>query len=286
MFIDLPRARIFFDVVGAQLHPGAAGMEQRPTLLCLHGGPGWDHTGLRPYFDRFADSHQVIYLDHRGNGRSSGELADCHLDQWADDIATFCAALGIEKPVVLGQSFGGMVAMHYAARHPDGPAKLVLSSTAARMRYDATLEVFARLGGAEAVAVARANLDEPSEASFAAYEATCLPLYNPRPAPDAAAAALRAIRKREVTVHFFLNELRTMDLRPELAAIACPVLVLAGGHDPITPVVCAQELAEALPGSPRLELFPHCGHGTYRDDPAGTEAVLRAFLAGISGGVG
>ena len=255
-------------------------MDQRPTLICLHGGPGFDHTTLRPYFDRFADTHQVIYLDHRGNGRSSGAFADMTLDQWADDIAHFCTALGIAKPVVLGQSFGGMVAMHYAARHPHLPAKLVLSSTAARMRYDVTQEVFARIGGDEAVAVARAMLDNPTPENFARYDKVCLPLYNPNPSPDAAAAAKRVIRKDDVTVHFFRNELQAMDLRPALSAIQCPVLVIASGHDPITPVVCGEELAAAIGDNAWLELFPHCGHGSYRDDPAGTEAVLRAFLAG------
>lgn len=279
MFIDLPRARIFFDVVGSQLAPAGPAMVEKPTFIVLHGGPGYDHSTLRPYFDLFADTHQVVYLDHRGNGRSSGELADLNLDRWADDIADFCKALGISKPAVLGQSFGGMVAMHYGARHPDGPAKLVLSSTAARMRYDVTLETFARLGGDEAVAVARANLDNPGDETFARYEQVCLPLYNPNPAPDAAAAMQRAIRKREVTVHFFSEELRHLDLRPSLAAIACPVLVVACGQDPITPVVCGEELVAAIGDKARLRVFAHCGHGSYRDDPGETERMLRAFLA-------
>ncbi|HSG55471.1 MAG TPA: alpha/beta hydrolase [Paracoccaceae bacterium] len=280
MFIDLDRARIFFDIAGSQLVPGPDGMVERPTLICLHGGPGFDHTTLRPFFDRFADSHQVIYLDHRGNGRSTGAFDDMTLDRWADDIADFCAALGITRPIVLGQSFGGMVAMHYGVRHPDGPSKLVLSSTAARMRYDVTLEVFQRLGGDAAVAVARANWDNPSAETFAAYERMCLPLYNPNPAPDATAAMNRAIRKREVGVHFFQNELRHMDLRPSLVAIQCPVLVIASGHDPITPIVCGEELAAAIGNNARLEVFPDCGHGSYRDDPGGTERLLREFLAG------
>lgn len=284
MFVDLPRARIFFDVVGSKLAPAGPAMVEKPSFIVLHGGPGYDHSTLRPYFDRFADTHQVIYLDHRGNGRSTGELADLTLDRWADDIADFCTALGIVKPAVLGQSFGGMVAMHYAVRHPDGPAKLILSSTAARMRYDVTLETFARLGGPEAVAVAQANWSNPTSETFAAYERTCLPLYNPDPAPDpptpdARAAMDRAIRKREVTVHFFANELQHMDLRPSLGAIACPVLVVACGQDPITPVVCGEELAAAIGDKARLRMFPHCGHGSYRDDPDETERMLRAFLA-------
>ncbi len=279
MLIDLDRARIFFDVVGSQLMPGDKGMEQRPTFIVLHGGPGFDHTTLRPYFDRFADTHQVIYLDHRGNGRSTGEFVDMHLDRWADDIADFCAALGIVKPAILGQSFGGMVAMHYAARHPDGPSRIVLSSTAARLRYDVTLEIFERLCGAEAVRVAKANWDDPSEESFDLYGKVCLPLYNPNPSPDAAAAMARAIRKTEVTVHFFRNELRDMDLRPELSAITCPTLILAGTEDPITPKICAEELAEAFGGKAQLEIFEGVGHGSYRDAPERTEELLRAFLA-------
>ncbi len=279
MYLDLDRARIFFDVAGSSLAPGSEGMEQRPALLCLHGGPGFDHTTLRPYFDRFADTHQVIYLDHRGNGRSTGEFADMHLDRWADDIADICAALGIEKPVVFGQSFGGMVAMHYGARHPDGPSKLILSSTAARMRYDVTLDIFEKLGGKEARAVALRNWEETSEDAFEAYEQVCLPLYNPDPDPDAAAAFQRAIRKREVTVHFFENELKHMDLRPALPVITCPTLVIACGQDPITPVICGEELAQAIGSNARLEVFMDCGHGSYRDDPAGSEKLLRKFLA-------
>lgn len=280
MFLDLDRARIFFDVAGSSLRPDGPDMVRRPALICLHGGPGFDHTTLRPYFDRFADTHQVFYIDHRGNGRSTGEFTDMTLDRWADDIADFCSALGIEKPVVFGQSFGGMVAMHYGARHPDGPSKLILSSTAARMRYDVTLDIFERLGGAEARAVAQRNWDETSEEAFEAYEKVCLPLYNPAPSPEAAAAMARAIRKREVTVHFFESELKHMDLRPALSVIACPTLVIACGEDPITPVVCGEELAEAIGDNARLEVFETCGHGSYRDDPEGSESLLRAFLAG------
>ena len=279
MFVDLDRARIFFDTVGPALEPVGERMEQRPALICLHGGPGFDHTTLRPYFDRFADTHQVIYLDHRGNGRSSGEFADMNLDQWADDIADICAAMGIAKPVVFGQSFGGMVAMHYGARHPDGPSKLILSSTAARMRYDVTLDIFERLGGIEARAVAQRNWDDMSLEAFEEYERVCLPLYNRKPDPQAAAAMKRAIKKRDVTVHFFENELKAMDLRPSMTKITCPTLIIGGTEDPITPRICAEELAEAFDGRARLEIFEGSGHGSYRDDPQGSEALLREFLA-------
>ena len=138
MFVDVGSARLFFDVVGEGLNAESPDMAQRPSMILLHGGPGYDHSTLRPYFDRYSDTHQLIYLDHRGCGRSTGDKDSWHLDQWADDLAAFCKALGIESPVVFGQSFGGMVAMHYAARHPASVSKLILSSTAAQFRLDET----------------------------------------------------------------------------------------------------------------------------------------------------
>src|ERR1700683_3795993 len=149
MHIDVNGARIYFDVVGPQLVPDGERMVERPTLIVMHGGPGFDHASLRPYFDRFADSHQVIYIDHRGNGRSTGAPESWTLARWGDDVKRFCDGLGIEKPFVYGNSFGGMVAMSYASRHPDHPAKLILSSTAARMRFDITYKMMEERGGAE-----------------------------------------------------------------------------------------------------------------------------------------
>ena len=213
MFVDVGSARLFFDVIGPQLDPVGPAMAARPTLILLHGGPGFDHSTLRPYFDRYADTHQVIYLDHRGCGRSSGAQETWFLDQWADDLAVFCDRLGIEKPVIFGQSFGGMVAMHYAARHPDGPSKLVLSSTAAQFRLDATMDMMRRLGGDYPAEVAQQFFTAPTLERFRVYGEVCLPLYSSPDAPDAAAFRDRAIQKPEVAVHFFQGEMMDMDMR-------------------------------------------------------------------------
>jgi len=280
MFIEINGARLFFDSVGAKLEPVGDKMAERPTLLVLHGGPGFDHSLMRPYFDRFADTHQVVYLDHRGNGRSGGEPETWNLDQWGDDIHGFCAALGIDKPVVYGLSFGGMVAMSYATRHPDGPSKLILSSTAARMELAATYDVFERLGGLNARGVAERFWTDPSPQTDADYMKVCMPLYNPG-AALAPAAVARAIRRTEVMTHFFDGEMRTMDRLGGLSKVRCQTLVLGGGLDPITPPVCARAIHEALPkGLGELVLFEGSGHGIHRDQPEEAEAVLRRFLAG------
>ena len=83
--------RLYFDVEGPGLVPEDTQMVERPTLILLHGGPGFDHTGYKPAFSQFADICQVIYLDHRGQGRSDRDTPDqWTLDIWADDVVRFC----------------------------------------------------------------------------------------------------------------------------------------------------------------------------------------------------
>src|SRR5262245_7182358 len=55
--------RLYFDVEGAQLTADGATMRERPTLLLLHGGPGFDHSIFKPAFSKFQDVFQIVYLD-------------------------------------------------------------------------------------------------------------------------------------------------------------------------------------------------------------------------------
>src|SRR6476659_8967085 len=131
MEVNVKGRRLWFDVDGPALVPDGATMQERPTVVLLHGGPGsFDHSYLKPDFARRAGAAQVVYLDLPGHGRSEwGEPADWSFELCADAMRDFCDVLAIERPVVLGHSLGGMVALVYAARHTDHPRALVLSST-------------------------------------------------------------------------------------------------------------------------------------------------------------
>ena len=132
MWVSVNGVRLFFDVEGASLVPDGPSMRQKPTIVLLHGGPGLDHSIYKPSFSSLADIAQVIFLDHRGNGRSEpGPQAAWTLAQWGDDVRTFCDLLGIAQPIIYGASFGDTVALAYATRHPTHPAKLILVSTEA-----------------------------------------------------------------------------------------------------------------------------------------------------------
>ncbi|MDQ2763304.1 MAG: alpha/beta hydrolase [Pseudomonadota bacterium] len=278
MYVTVNGARLFFDTAGSALAIDGSRMVERPALVVLHGGPGFDHSLMRPYFDRFADTHQVIYIDHRGNGRSGGESETWSLAQWGDDVKAACDALGVTRPVIYGLSFGGMAAMAYATRHPGHPAGLVLASTAARMDLSATYQMMERLGGERARAIAQRFWTDPSAEAADDYVAVCLPLYNPRPNPDSDQMR-RAIMRTEVMFHFIRGEQRAMDMLGALGRIACPTLVTAGRLDPITPLTCAEAIFAALPaGLGKLEIFDSAGHGVHRDEPQLAEASLRRFL--------
>lgn len=272
--------RLFVDIEGPGLVPDGAAMRERPTLLCLHGGPGFDHSGFKPAFSALADVAQVVYYDHRGHGRSDARpREEWNLDTWADDVVRLCDALGIVRPVVLGQSFGGMVAQHYLARHPGHPSQVVISSTSPRWLLQRKLDVFERRGGPAARRLAEAFWRHPTAASFQAYWDGCRDLYNTRPQSDPQ-AGLRMRANLDILLHFAGGEINTMDLAPGLARARCPVLVMAGEEDPVCPLQDSLDIAAALPAQwLRLARFPGVGHGAWRDDPEAAFAVLRDFIA-------
>lgn len=283
MFVEVNGAKLYFDVEGAGLVPDGPTMRAKPTLLLLHGGPGLDHTIYKPAFSALSDIAQVIYLDQRGNGRSSGnDPATWNLAQWGDDVRGLCDALGIERPIVFGASFGGFVAQSYAIRHPGHPAKLILASTAAKFDFPVVFDAFGRLGGLEARQVAEAYWLAPSSEARLRYRDVCVPLYWTRPS-GAGQLLSRAIVRDAVTLHFSgpANEQGCMDFRQALRTVRCPVLLMAGDRDPITPMLFSEEIARCLPGHlVRFERFPGCGHVVEADDPERAFAVLRGFITG------
>ena len=286
MHVRVNGVRLFFDVEGARLVPDGPAMREKPTLLLLHGGPGFDHSIYRPAYSALADVAQVIFLDHRGNGRSEdGPSEAWNLAQWGDDVRAFCDVLGIVNPIVLGASFGGMVALAYATRHPAHPSKLVLISTEAAggTHRNRRVELFERFGGPEVGALARRRFLEVQghidQASLDAWRRLAFPLYTRTPRdPD---MARRAVSRSEVQ-HWFTKpdgESHTFNMFPDLGRIQCPTLVLGGEDDPMLPIECQADLAAALPAHlVRFERFADCGHAVVPDAPERAMAVIRDFI--------
>jgi pimeloyl-ACP methyl ester carboxylesterase len=101
-----------------------------PPILLVHG---WccDHTYFAPQFEHFASQgHRVVAVDLRGHGRSDKPQQHYTMQLFADDLAWTCQRIGVEKPVVVGHSMGGIVAFDLAARYPDMPSAVVMLDAA------------------------------------------------------------------------------------------------------------------------------------------------------------
>jgi pimeloyl-ACP methyl ester carboxylesterase len=272
--------RLFVDIDGLSVVPDGPGMVERPTLLYLHGGPGLDHSMYKwPERNPLTDVAQLVFYDHRGNGRSDWRTrSEWTLDTWADDVVRLCDALGIERPIVLGSSFGGFVAQRYIARHPEHPAKVVLACTGSRIDLDVIEKAFTRFGSELAGATAR-RFFGGDLSIFEDFLQHCLPLYSTDlPDPDAIA---RAVMNVEAVPDFFAGEGQTMDLRAGLALAQCPVLVLGGELDPVMPIELNREVASCLPADlARFEEIPGISH-LQVVGPA-SAPLLREFVLGES----
>lgn len=284
MRIEVNGSRLFFETEGTKLRIDGNSMREVPTLLLLHGGPGADHSIYRPAFSAFSDIAQVVYLDHRGNGRSDrGAVEQWNLTQWADDVKEFCDALDIKKPIVYGASFGGMVAMAYATRHPTHPQALALVSTTAQATSHAAAKVdmFGQLGGIEARELAhrRFVLCDTSPEVLAAWLKVALPLYTQSVAESGTME--RMVVNREATAWFNRagGEGRGFDMLAHLPCIQCPTLVMGGLLDPMVPIECQRDIANALPKDLlTYREFEGCGHGVLSDVPHLAVPLLREFI--------
>ena len=114
---------------------------QGVPIVVLHGGPDFDHNYLLPEMDRLSDSFRLIYYDQRGRGRSADgvEPEEVGIDSDVEDLEALRRWFDLGSIVVLGHSWGGVLAMEHAVRHPDHVSHLVLMNTAPASHRDRQL---------------------------------------------------------------------------------------------------------------------------------------------------
>jgi pimeloyl-ACP methyl ester carboxylesterase len=98
------------------------------SIVLIHGWLG-DHTALAPQFAHFKQTHRTLAMDLRGHGQSDKPEQDYTVAGFADDISWLCAQLDVVKPVLIGHSMGGNIALEIAAHYPDRARAIVLLDT-------------------------------------------------------------------------------------------------------------------------------------------------------------
>jgi len=282
-YVERGGPAIFFKTLGQGI----------PVLL-LHGGPGADHSDFLPALRPLARRCQLVLIDERGSGRSE-RLDDPKrytLNQMVEDIERVRRHLKISRLVVLGHSFGGILAQAYATRHPKRILGLVLAGAGSSARdidrdfrnirkaLPARLE--ARLAAHERAGIFRA--DGAYEQGYAAASAQALGPYmyakapprRYRQPPELGMGVLREMWVRRSDFHIDGN-LKGFDFTRSLARVKAPSLVVIGDRDLVS-TATADASRASLPRA-TLVVMAECAHMMYIDQTTRFNRLLEEFLS-------
>jgi proline iminopeptidase len=259
----------------------------------LHGGPGAHHDYLLPQMLELADTYELIFYDQRGGGRSRTEdPAPITWRTHAEDLALVARELGAEPLSLVGYSWGGLLAMLYAAAAygsgdpvlPAGapvPVRMVLIDPApvTRELRQVFETVFARRQSGDGIRRLREELAasglrerDPEAYRQRAFELSVAGYFAyPERARDL--TPFRVIGKVQQSVWSSLGD---FDLPPRLSRVTCPTLVVHGREDPI-PLASSETAARALPHA-RLVVLDGSGHVPYVEAPEPLFQAIRHFL--------
>jgi proline iminopeptidase len=254
------------------------------VAFVLHGGPGGDHSGFKPGFSPLAERMQLVYIDHRGQGRSAkGDPERYNLDENVEDLEALRQYLSLGPIVSIGTSYGGMVAMAHAARYPDSVSHLVCVVTAAHSGFmPRAQQIVAERGTPEQQRVCdmlwNGELDTLEKMQH--YYDVMGPLYSTTyDAQRSKDGRARTLHEPEALNRAFRpgGFLRSYDLRPELPKVTAKTLVLGGAHDWICAPEFSREIHELIPGSD-LRIFANSSHSIRADEPEAMMDAIKGFI--------
>lgn len=242
---------------------------QGPPLVLLHGYVGDGPSTWRRQLDALSADFTVIAWDAPGAGRSDDPPETFGTAGYADCLAGFLTALGVERAHVAGLSFGGTLALALAERHPGRVRSLVL------------LSAYAGWGGSLAPEEVARRLDQALELSRLPPErvlAQLLPsMFRPGTAADDVAPFATALAAFHPSGLRALARASAEDLRGGLPDVTVPTLVVHGTEDERAPGPVAEELHRSIAGSQLLHL-DGVGHLCTVEAPVAVNEAMRTFL--------
>lgn len=272
-FVTIDRARIHYVDLG-----------EGPTVVMLHGLAGNVRNYTQTVAAELARTHRVILIDRPGSGHSERpDGTTASVQSQADVIHRLVKQLGLQRPVIVGHSLGGTVALAYAARHPDDVAHLVLLAPAAtpfepRPPIDSFKvdSAFMRYALAYTLAIPASKRSGPKALRI---------IFSPQTPPEdfgVAGGALLSRRPDQIIANFedmsVLND-GLAALASELPTIRTPTTVLFGMEDAILDQRTHLEALRRLPAATIQEL-PGAGHMLMYADPGAVIATVRAATSG------
>jgi pimeloyl-ACP methyl ester carboxylesterase len=247
-----------------------------PAVVLVHGsGPGVTaYANWRLVIPELAKQFRVIAPDMVGFGFSERPAdADYSVQTWANQVVGLLDALGLEKASIVGNSFGGAIALRVATQHPDRVERLVLMGSMG-VDFPITEGLDRVWGYTPSFENMRRVLDVfaynrelvPDELAEVRYRASMQPGFQ-----ESYASMFPAPRQR------WVDAMRTSD--EEIRNIAHETLVVHGREDQVIPLTTSLALLKLIDRA-QLHVYPHCGHWTQIERSADFNRLVRDFLAG------
>jgi len=275
------------EVNGTQLYVDTVG--RGIPIVVVHGGPGFDQQYLRPYLDELSTQNKVIFYDQRYSGHSFGTPTDQTLtiEQYVDDIEGLRRALNLDRFVILGHSWGGLLAMKYAIKYPSHLDGLILMSSA-----PASTEEFKEMAISlnKRLSVQQATLNEIKNSKpFKENNPEIMETYFRL---VVSAQMHNPLDARKINLSFTPESAKTMgkinetlfgemaqkpfNLYPALAHLNVPTLVVHGEDDFISTSM-AKKIQQCIPKAKYVEI-EDAAHYPYAEKKERTLGVIRQFL--------
>ncbi|MGZ8614991.1 MAG: alpha/beta fold hydrolase [Actinomycetota bacterium] len=241
-----------------------------PPLVLLHGGLS-DHREWRAQVDGLADTFTVVAWDTPGCGGSTVPPATFRMSDYAEALAGLISALGLERPHVLGLSWGSTLALELYRGHPDIVRTLLLTGAYAGWAGSLPPEVVAER-------LEAAMRDLRSEAPERIIRAWLPTLFTERAPADMIEGFVSTFSDFEPDgTASMLRAMAACDLRTVLPTVAVPTLLLYGEEDVRSPLTVAEEMHSSIPGS-TLVVLPEVGHQCNIEAPERFNTAVMDFL--------
>jgi proline iminopeptidase len=262
---------------------GAAGSSI--AVIALNGGPGLSHAYMmqNDLWQRVAQHHLVVLYDQRGTGASKHlqPNASQSMDAQVADLDAIRSALSLDRVAVLGDSYGGMIAMAYAAAHPEHVSHLVLSDSAAPS-WSSLVHVLPQVfpdqeeqGEAEQKRLAATDAEAAAQAGLVNHMRMIF--YSPE-LRDRYLEHMGDLGYVPAVAGAVQKATADLDLTAKLAQFRFPTLVITGRYDMNVAPLTAWRMAHAIPGA-QIVFFEKSGHLPAYEEPDRYLKVLETFLA-------
>lgn len=259
-------------------------------IVVLHGGPGLDHTYFLPHLESLSEHYQLIFYDQRGGGQSSIDIdtSSVSMQNFVADLEAVRSHFGIEKINILGHSFGGLIAMHYAIKYPDNLKSLMLISPVpptSEMFQSASLLDAANFTAEDStefsnimISEAMAN-GEPGAIEQLMRLTFKRQFFNPSYVDSLRLSITENFMTTSGLLRGLQDDLIDFDLTEGLSKITAPTLIMYGDNEAAYKV-SNDILYSSIPHSQNW-VIQDCGHFTFIEKKEEFERIIRSFMEGL-----